>query len=103
MFNFSDRYLSFNETNEEYYTRQFLDSLPWDTLLSQGIDLQELMEQIQETYGPSLTDNPTFKGDVFNWMCIGEFADYIRSKGYHVLEEVTVQYILGGKKYDFNS
>lgn len=42
------------------------------------------MNRIENDYGPSLEDNSTFEGYVFNWMTSDEFAYYLRKKGYWV-------------------
>lgn len=102
MFAFNNYNCSSKETNGEYETRMFLDCLPWNTLLTQGRDLYELMDSIQSTYGPAIKNNPTFDGEVFNWMGIEEFADYIRTKGYYVCEDVSIKYTIGGRKNGTN-
>lgn len=83
---------------QELETRQFLDALPIEKFLTQGRDLHDVMDNIQDSYGPSLKDDSVFQGDVFNWMSADEFADYLRNKGYYVLEDVTIRYTIGGRK-----
>lgn len=83
------------ETYEELETKKFLDSLPWKEYLSLGKDLYDIMDEIQQTYGDSLEDNPVFRGEVFNWMSTDDFADYLRDKGIHVWEEYTTTYTIG--------
>lgn len=77
-------------------TEEFLDTIPVENYLQSYKDLSEVMKEIQRDYGDKIKDSPIFEGDVFNWISIDEFADYLRKKkNIHIYEDVVITYIIG--------
>lgn len=85
------------EKNLTYYdeeleqTIKFLDSIPIDKYITGHVDIYDIVNRIENDYGPSLEDNSTFEGCVFNWMNSDEFAYYLRKRGYRVQENISYE------------
>ena len=58
------------------HTCDYLDTIPIESYLINGMTAGDVMDAIENEYDDKLIDDPIFKGFIFSWMDEYEFMSY---------------------------
>jgi len=91
-----------NYEEKKELTYKYLDKIPWDEILSIYDYIEYIFEDISTKYSDELDLPKEFHGDIFNFIDIEDFIDYLEERNIcNVYEEIKVIPYIGKINYGY--
>ena len=91
-----------NYEERKELTYKYLDKIPWDRVLDSYCYIEDIFENISTEYSDELELPKEFHGDVFNFIDIKDFINYLEERNIcNIDEEIKVMPYISKINYEY--
>lgn len=91
-----------NYEEKKELTYKFLDKIPWDRVLNIYDYIEDIFEDISTKYSDKLDLPKEFYGDIFNFIDIEDFIDYLEERNIcNIGEDIKVIFYISKINYGY--